>query len=322
MKEEAVNFLKNLKGTVKIIAHKDTDGLCALAILLNYLERRGLETNYEFMEVYIDTLETEENMIFLDISLDNILEFITDNTLVIDHHPYTKKIDKISFYNPREMDQTAYIPAAYLVYEVVSEIENIDEMKWIAAVGVIGDKGDLNSDFCKKFVESLKDKEKLEKISKYVFSSALVDHTDGMEKALKVIRKAKSPEEVLEDSYLKYCYEEIQEKLSESKRKVEREGNIIFVEVSSIYNLKSIVASQILEKEKDALVVAYSLRDNYYHISGRTSISINLGEIFKKAARLCGGIGGGHEKAAGARIDKDKIELFKEEVILEVEESK
>ncbi len=321
MKEEAVRFLENLKEKVKIISHKDTDGLCALAILLNYLEKKGIDEEHELLEAYIENLDTLDNMIFIDISLDNVSKFVTDNTLVIDHHPYTKKMDKVCFYNPREKDPKAYIPAAYLIYEIISEIENIDEMKWIAAVGIMGDRGDLNSKFCKDFVESVEDKEKLEMISRYIFSSDLIDHTEGMEKALQIVRKAKSPDEVLENTYLKYCYEEIQRKLVESKRKVEREGNILFVEVNSRYNIKSIIASQILEKEEGVIVIAYSSRDDYYHISGRTNTSTDLGKIFKKTANICGGMGGGHEKAAGARINKNKIELFKEEVISGVEEN-
>ncbi len=37
---------------------------------------------------------------------------------------------------------------------------------------------------------------------------------------------------------------------------------------------------------------------------------LNLGAIMKKAADLCGGIGGGHKIAAGASIPKEKINEF------------
>lgn len=320
MKEDAVNFLKNLKSKVKIISHRDTDGICALAILLNFLERHGIEEEHEFVEACIDKLELAENMIFLDISLDNISKFITTHTLVIDHHPYSKKIENIVFYNPREIEPQAYIPTSYLIYEVISEIENIEEMRWIAAVGVLGDRGDLNSEFCRDFVNYFKNKDKLELVSKYIFSADLVDHDYGIEKALQIIRKSKTPEEVLNNGYLKSCYEEIQREILNSKKKVEREDNVIFVEVNSRYNLKSIIAHNLLEKYKNIIVIAYSLRDNYYHISGRTNMNINIGKIFSEVAKICGGTGGGHEKAAGARIKKDKLELFKEELLNKINE--
>jgi len=317
MKEEAVEFLKNLKEEVKIVSHKDTDGICSLAILLNFLNKRKIKYSYELTEVPIEKLEIKKVMIFLDINLDNALKFASEKTLIIDHHQFDKK-PKIPFYNPREKDPKSYIPASYLVYEVCSELEDMEETKWIAAVGVIGDKGDENSEFCRKFVEDFENRKELDLISDYIFSATLVEH-DKEYKILDILLNAKSSKEVVQNPYLKECYNIIQNEISKSNNKIEREGNIIFVEVISPYNIKSIIATQILEKNKDAIVVAYSIFKDSYNISIRTNTEINLGEIVKKVAKVCGGDGGGHRKAAGARIKRDKIEIFKEAFIFEVE---
>jgi len=317
MKEEAVEFLKNLGEEVKIISHKDVDGICALVILINFLRKKGIKYTYELKEVPLKEVEKAKTMIFLDISLDNALKFISENSLIIDHHQFNKK-PKMPFYNPREKDPKSYIPASYLVYEVCSELENMEETKWIAAVGVIGDKGDENSEFCRKFVDNFENREELDLISDYIFSATLVEH-DKEYKILDILLNAKSSKEVVQNPYLKECYNIIQNEISKSNNKIEKEGNIIFVEVISPYNIKSIIATQILEKNKDAIVVAYSVFEDSCNISIRTNTEINLGEIAKKVAEFCGGDGGGHRKAAGARIKRDKIEIFKEEFISEVE---
>jgi single-stranded DNA-specific DHH superfamily exonuclease len=321
VKGDAIDFLKNLKGKVKIVTHRDTDGVCALAILLKFLDNREVDEEHEFMEAYIDKLSKEKQMIFLDLSLDNVSKFITSKTLVIDHHPYSNKINNVAFYNPREIDPNAYIPAAYLVYEIISEIEDIKNLKWIAAVGVVGDRGDLNSDICKNFIKEF-NRDNLELASRYIFSAELVDHNKGLENVLQILRNSRNLEEFLQNSYLRECYEKAQKEIIASKKKIEKEDNIIFVELDTKLNIKSIIASQFLEKYENIVVVVYYLRENYYYISARTNIDINLGEAFKKAASSVGGVGGGHEKAAGARIDKDKIDVFKEELISEINKLK
>jgi len=319
VKEDALNFLKNLKGKVKVVTHRDADGVCALAILLKFLEKRGIEEKHEFREAYIDKLCKEEQMIFLDLCLDNISKYVSSKTLIIDHHPYSSKINNIFFYNPREIDQKAYIPTSYLVYEIVSEIENIENLKWIAAIGIVGDRGDLNSEICKDFIKEF-DREKLELASRYIFSAELIDHDKGLENVLQILKNSKNLDNFLENNYLRDCYEKTQKELTSSKKKIEKENNIIFVELDTKLNIKSIIASQFLEeyKNKDIIVVVYYLRENYYYISARTNMDINLGKIFKIVTKNIGGVGGGHEKAAGARVDKDKIDIFKEELISEI----
>lgn len=318
MKEEAVEFLKNLHDEVKIISHNDVDGICSLAIMLNFLKKRGIIEEHKITKVPIEKLEKGKTMIFLDINTDNALKFVSENTLIIDHHQFSKK-PEIPFYNPMETDEKSYIPASYLVYDVCSEIENMEEVKWIAAVGVIGDKGDENSELCRNFVNSFENKEELGLISDYIFSTTLVKHEEGYEEILKILLEAESTGEIVQEPYLRECYDVIQNEILKSRNKIEREGNIIFVEVVSPYNIKSIIASQILEKNKNVVVVTYSEFEDSYNISTRTNTEINLGEIVKKVAKVCRGDGGGHRKAAGAKIGKDKLGIFREEFISEVE---
>jgi len=314
VKEEVVSFLKNLKSDdICIVAHKDTDGICSLSLLLYFFKKRNIDSVYTITDIPIKNLNKHKVMIFLDISTDNIKSF-SDKTMVIDHHPFSKK-PEIPFYNPRELHKDAYIPASYLVYEVCSEIENIDEKKWVSAVGIIGDKGELNSEFCKRYINNFENKDQLKTISDYIFSVDLVDGILGDEKIINALL-TQTPEDILKNIYFKYCYNEVQREIENCNKYIEKDRNIIFVKVKSKYNIKSIIASKLLNKYKDVIVVAYSEYSEGYNISVRTNIpEIDIGKITKKAAESVFEIGGGHEKAAGAKIKKENLNRFKENFI-------
>jgi single-stranded DNA-specific DHH superfamily exonuclease len=325
MKQEAVDFLKNLKieDHAKLFSHVDADGICSLVILIRFLKRRGIIPDhrsvvYQLTDVPPITLETAKVMIFTDLSSDTIYSYINEKSLVIDHHIFNKK-PKGAFYNPRETEPGLYIPASKLLYEVCSELEEMNETKWISAVGVIGDKGELNSKVCRDFVDSFDNIEDLQKVSDFIYSAYLIDGNIGNDKMVRALLEAKRPEDILQDPYFIYCYDEVQAEVARSSRKIEKDGIVRFVEVNSRYNIKAIVAAQILDKEKGIVVVTFSESDGFCKMSLRTDTDINIGNITKKAAEKAGGSGGGHEKAAGARVPKIKFSIFKEAFINGIE---
>jgi len=325
MRQEAVDFLKGLKegDKVKIFSHVDADGICSLVILLRFLKRKGVfseyrSANYQLTDVPPITLETAKVMIFSDLNSDTIYDYINNASLVIDHHIFDKR-PKGAFYNPRETDKGLYIPASYLLYEVCRELEEMEDTRWIAAVGVIGDKGELNSKICRDFVDSFDNFDKLQKVADFIYSVYLIEGNIGNDKMIKALLEAKNPEDILEDPYFNFCFDEVQTEIARSSRKIEKDGMVRFVEVKSRYNIKSIVAAQLLEKEKNIVVVAFSESDGFCKMSLRTDTSINIGDIAKKAAEKSKGSGGGHEKAAGARVLKSKFSIFKEAFVSGVE---
>jgi single-stranded DNA-specific DHH superfamily exonuclease len=325
MRQEAVDFLNSLKDgdKVKIFSHVDADGICSLVILLRFMKRKGLireygSANYQLTDVPPITLETAKRMIFADLNSDTICDYINENSLVIDHHIFDKR-PKGAFYNPRETDKGLYIPASYLIYEVCRELQEMEDTRWIAAVGVIGDKGELNSKICRDFVDSFDNFDQLQKVADFIYSVYLIDGNTGNDKMVKALLEAKKPEDILEDPYFKFCFDEVQTEISRSSKKIEKDGIVRFVEVKSRYNIKSIVAAQILEKEKNIVVVTYSTSDGFCKMSLRTDTNLNIGNITKKAAEKAKGSGGGHEKAAGARVLKTRFSIFKEAFVSGVE---
>lgn len=328
MRQDAVDFLKNLKASdnAKIFSHVDTDGICSLVILIKFLRRRGIIEKeklpvYQLTDVPPNFLDTARIMIFLDLNSDTIYNYINEKSLLIDHHIFGKK-PKGVFYNPREAEPGLYIPAAHLVYDICSEIEEMEDARWIAAIGILGDKGELNSKICKDFVEVFENIYELQKVSDFIYSAFLVEGNLGNERMVKALLNATSPKDILEDPYFKYCFDEVQLEVAKAGKKLEKDGIFRFVDIKSRYNIKSIVAAQILDKEKNVIVVACTEADGFSKMSIRTDTSINLGTITKKAADLAGGTGGGHEKAAGARVPKSKLGIFRETLINGVENLK
>lgn len=325
MKEEAVEFLKNLKPSdnAKLFSHVDADGICSLVILIRFLKRREIildydNLNYQLTDVPPITLDPAKVMIFTDLNSDTIYEYINESSLVVDHHIFDKK-PRGTFYNPRERDHKLYIPASYLIYEIASELEGMEDAKWIAAVGVLGDKGELNSQICRDFISTFDNISNLQRVADFIYSVYLVDGNVGNDKMVRALLEAKGAEDILEDPYFKYCFDEVQAEIARAGKKLEKDGIVRFVEVTSRYNIKSIVAAQILNKEPGIIVVAFSDTDGTCKMSLRTNTKVNLGIITKKAADLAGGSGGGHEKAAGARVSRSKFSIFKETFVNEVD---
>jgi single-stranded DNA-specific DHH superfamily exonuclease len=321
MISEAVEFLKNLTSDsgLKIFSHIDADGVCSAAILISFLRKRGIVPKdglppIQLTDVPPQSIDPSKVMIFTDLSSDTILPFIHENSLIIDHHIFEER-PAVPFYNPREADKSAYIPASYLVWEVCSKLEDMEDMKWVAAVGVLGDRGELNSELCREFVGQFENKEELGKTADYIFSVDLVEGTKGDIKMIEELLSAKGPKDIMENPYFRFCYQEVQNELASAIKVIEKDGIFRFIEVNSRYNIKSIIASQILEKEEGVVVAAYSGGDDY-KITLRTNTNLNLGAIAKAAAESVGGTGGGHEKAAGAKVAKEKLSAFKEELIL------
>ncbi|MBN2094414.1 MAG: DHH family phosphoesterase [Candidatus Aenigmarchaeota archaeon] len=325
MRQDALEFLKNLKpeDNVKVFSHVDADGICSLALLIRFMRAREVVPPdklpvYQLTDVPPLFIDPAKNMIFMDLNSDTIFDYLTETTLLVDHHIFEKKPTCV-FYNPRETEPEAYLPAAYLMYDLCSELEFMENSKWIAAVGIIGDKGELNSQVCRDFLKSFDDHEKLQRVADFIYSVFLVDGNVGNEKMVEALLSARSPEDILDNPYFRYCYDEVQGEVSGSVKKMEKDGIFRFIETKSKYNIKSIVAAQALDREKGIIVIAYSYNDEHAKMSLRTDTIVNLGKITKLAAEKVGGSGGGHEKAAGARVPRSRFSAFKEELILGVE---
>ncbi len=77
-----------------------------------------------------------------------------------------------------------------------------------------------------------------------------------------------------------------------------------------------VVVSILSKKLPARAVIGYALSDGRIKISARSADkSIDLNEILKIACESAGGIGGGHEEAAGGLIPLDRKDHFEKKLI-------
>lgn len=289
--------------------------------------------------------EQVSRLIVLDMSVpaDRVSELVEEHgveMLVIDHHGFDREPEDAVFVNPRMDDPDAYIPAAKLCNDIASEV-GLDT-DWIAGMGIIQDFGVSSAPelferlaklYPKYFPDEL-DQDSLAKNCTYGRYASVLnvktykDTEDCAVLAFKALTKAdglkylESREEYRE--LLEY-YEEMQEEFNrikeryEEEREVYEDKRLVFFEFSSPYHINSSIATQIsLEKEEWAYIIAKREGDRV-NVSARCqSGRVDLGDLLRQALPEDAGEdaeAGGHAVAAGASLDVDALEAFKENLL-------
>lgn len=88
-------------------------------------------------------------------------------------------------------------------------------------------------------------------------------------------------------------------------------GRLAYTEVTDESSLGT-MAGLILDSMDVDIGLSYRVNGEYVDLSvrARRGFNIHLGEITKMTAKKCGGYGGGHSRASGAKIPKKNLTLF------------
>ena len=320
VKEKAKKFLSSLK-ECSLVYHGDSDGVCSAILMSKFLgEKVKMVSPNDSYGIYVteSLLEEINNFscnIFVDLAV-NQWDFkkLKNNVLVIDHHSTEKDLNKEKKFihlNPRIKNPDAYLPASYLVYKLLCEMDKkMERYSWIAAIGIIGDKGDLNKI---KFKEKEED---LKFLSDVIESCKGVYGYRGIVKAYEVFSKAEKPQDVLDSKLIK-TYHKFQRELDNTildfkyHSEYFQKKNAYLYKVYNKYNITSTVSTVLSEREPNAAFFIYK-RDKVLSMSARCQTArINLAELFGK---ICKGIGkgGGHPPAAAASIPIENADKFME----------
>lgn len=316
--------------------HQDGDGVSSAALILKmfpdfiYSPREGPKIEKGFIEQVIS--ERPDLILFLDIPVDqeykNILKLRkklkTTDIIIIDHHIPELDLNKKGLYhiNPRLKDKGAYIPTSCLVYKNLKRHfkERIKKYIWIASIGIISDyafeecKGLLNE--CKRlFPEVLKTKlddnnifdSKLGEISQIISSAITLKGFKGAKYSLKILSGCKSYDDFIKNKKLsgwnKIVKNEIDTLVKEFEKNKISIGKILKFNVVSKLNISSVLASILARKYPDNIILLVKKSDSGYKISIRSQKPPkNLGSLVKESAEGIG-MGGGHERAAGAFVN-------------------
>lgn len=339
----AKDFLKAIKpnDSVVIIFNNDADGMCSCVLLSLFLDNFVKIENKPFIipqpmpmdKNLIQRIQTTlpTKLIFLDLAADqqqNMLKRFSGicNILIIDHHQVTKNMNSktITHHNPRFKNSKIYQSTAYLTYKICSELTDMSDYLWIAAVGMVADynlddSGDLVEAAKKKYrITELRDSI-ISKIAEMI-SASRATRALSNEEIVNIIIITKNPDDFPEandkliDSYKK-IETEIMAIMIDTEKSSEKIGKIIFYNIKSKFNLRSDISTRISEKYPDKLVVIYEISGNRVKLSARNQKNIDVGKILEKASEKMDASAGGHDKAAGATLNIKDWEAFKENLI-------
>ncbi len=337
--EKVDAFLEGIKkeDALAIIYHPDADGVCAAAIFAKLIVKRrsrfiafnqGDEIEITSKTVSRVAGEGCTHVLILDMNVDSnpekysMLEEKVKHALIIDHHIMKKNLEssKTTHLNISMVDKKPEsYPTSKIVYDLLSELDSgIKKYSWLAAVGIVGDSAQRRWD---SFLEEiyLQHRITMDEIRKAVLTIELNRALgyDKIDACLNDLIVSDSLKEFLEsESYerigtLESEFDNTLEQIFETR---DEQGDVVFLELNTEYNIKSLVANYVsTEYFPDKTVVVMWPEENWLHISlRRQDGKISMDELIRKAIKELGeGKGGGHVPAAGGKVPLSKKDEFK-----------
>ena len=252
------------------------------------------------------------------------------DVLVIDHHKLYNDIQTkhITLIKHTHLGITVYYPASKLAYDLFSEIVDIKDLDWVAACGLVGDSGFPGS---KKFVKSVMVKyniipaadmfgTSIGRAANYINSAGAVT-PDRTKQAMRILKKAKHPKDVLQSelaSFATELQEERNKQIKLFKKNVEVHGDLMICVLESKYKIKSAVITSLSYGDyQDKTLIIVQKQGDYYNISARRQDrKVAVNDLLENATKdLESASGGGHAPAAGGVVRVEDFDKFKENLI-------
>lgn len=352
---KAESFFLNLKkeDRIAILHHTDPDGITS-GVIINKIIKKvigkevSLKINQKPDEIFItkETLKLLKKnrvnkFIVTDLSIDqykdNILKEVTKfaEIFILDHHKLYRDLnsDKITHVKPqlvfKKVDPSAYCAAKFAL-DLGSRIVKVDELDWIAAIGMIGDQV-INKwkTFKKKVFSRYKIKDKknifdtsIGKVTETIFFTEAYD-TKKIGECFERINSAKNFKTVL-DSKLKDYRKKVENEINYWKNNVLKfaefypKQELIFDYIKPRYAIKSAISSVISNKYPNkTIIIAQDMKNDFIQLSvRRMDKKIAVNELLEKVLKnFHSANGGGHINSAGGRIRKEDLYKFKNSIL-------
>lgn len=317
----------------------DIDGICSFIILRKYIGRgKGVAIkSYPDLNVqYINRVrEFHSDYVFvLDkplISKEFLLELdqMSIPLIWIDHHDVLgseieTKEGICEVFNPAKSSK-GYEPTTYLTYQVSEKKEDL----WLAMAGCIADHylPDFTSSFAKEYPEFwTKDeingpfdalfKTEIGKIAQAV-GFGLKDSITNVVAMQNFLILCKSPGDVLSEVEANYSlrskYKEIKIKYESILAKLDDSsvfGNLIFFDYSGDLSISSEISNELCYRYPGKYIAVAFIK------GGISNVSLRGKGVKKMLEKILlnfeGATGGGHDDAAGARINARDLAKFRE----------
>jgi single-stranded DNA-specific DHH superfamily exonuclease len=331
---KAESFLKKIKpiDEVVIVYHKDVDGLCSAVLLSKLIQkitrkepviipRKGAGVTID-ENTKREILSFEPSVIItLDLQVDTDYKKVIElqkiskaKLMIIDHHPIVHHFKKpILQINPRLYFKDIYLPTSYLIYKIAELFIPTKNLAWIAALGVIGDRGEKN---CKELLEKINKKTKriLYKADLLLSSARSVEKEKSYEFVKNLLKNSKDPKEIVKNKKLIKLKEivdkEIKKLIEEFKRKKEKiNKDVFFFCFRSKFDVGSALSKYLLDSYPSKTIILAQKKSKEMKIYAK-SYKIDVAKLLKKTLEGIG-IAGGHPVAAGGDADIKNFEKFK-----------
>lgn len=241
--------------------------------------------------------------------------------LILDHHSIQNDINsgKTVMIKPQffsKSDPSKYC-GAKLTYDLFSRWANLEDLKWLAVIGIYGDMAEKEwQDFIRNAGVS---SDKIKTAGGLIVYARSADEKNGPMKAFREFYSARGIDDVLKSSLPQYAGK-IEKELShyiKSREKLAEfypEKKLMIYEISPKYNIKSELVNRLSREyypkwtciviQKKGRIASIGTRNQ----SGKVAMN----ELMIKAtAGIRGASGGGHVQAAGGSVGNKKILIQK-----------
>jgi single-stranded DNA-specific DHH superfamily exonuclease len=336
-REDFFKFLKNMgvSDRVAILTHTDLDGLASAVFLEEILKIKNLKVDLiDFLDYKKELLEEELfklkdkeiNKVFIcdlgvdDMDLNHFNKLREDfEIFLIDHHPINSEL-----INRGDVIKTSSEDCSALtIFDFGKEILDTEKWNWLVCAAIFADYSYIKSENL-KFIQERYPAVTIENIASSTpginarkIADALIYYSDDKKKVYELVvnRDINGLGEVYE-----IIEEEINREVKEYFENAEYfpEKKIYIFKIDSKFNIASTVTT-IVSKFKKAIFLSVMEISNQgmIKISARDQTGGgNVGELMKKGIQdLENAVGGGHKKAAAARINKKDFYKFKENIL-------
>lgn len=308
--------------TIINITHgEDPDGICCAAILRYLIDAKIFLTNYDTLEKVLTNVNPKVDEIFItDLNIrQELLDIISHirnfaKVTIIDHHPLTKNVQK----NILDMGITLIYDtrdcATCLLFNLYRKVlpNEAARLAAYAAISDMFDNGPIATSILARLDRKLTQHQALilthamQFDNSYEFRERILVELSSFILPHRIPGVVDAALAFLEDS----C--KIMDRLPYQSKMM---GRLAFMDCSVEKNTGSI-ANLILDKLGVDVGVCYKIDNNSVNISlrGERTLKEHLGELAHDLAKKFGGYGGGHHRASGAKIPKEKLNEFIKEL--------
>ncbi len=331
------SFIKKIKASESIVISydQDGDGIPATALMIKALNRLHLDKintvpfrRHSRLEVAEEILTHSPDYVFiLDVSAEQYPEFMSKLTgskvMIIDHHKTDIKSEALIL-KPEDLnfEKSYQYPTVKLVYDLMSELVNLEDFAWLVAVGLISDSSaDSWHEFMQKTFNEFKFKQKEEWINTkpgiiaQILNSATSVNPKRTEEALNMLLR-KSISEILKSSLADLNHEinaEIKNVIANTKPHKYQGGKLNLVEIEPKYAIGGVVANKLSFAEREKTFVVMSLYRDHVEVSSRNQSGVvDCSKLLKLSTKsFTDSNAGGHKPAAGAAFPLEYLSEFK-----------